>query len=232
VLEDEMAHGRLKSGDLIPTEVELCAAYGVSRTVVRQALGELASEGRVYRLRGKGTFVSGRKLSEQFLSGTLGFFDDLEAAGHHVRNLVIRCQVLLAHDELAKYLAVAPGTQCVKLERVRYVDDQLIAFMHSYLPKDLHPHLLERLKRFDFEHSSLYRFLEGASGVRCQAGMRSVRAVVADEQLGGVLQVPVGSPLLHVSSVERDANGRVIEYSEAWHRGDRAELQLEVTRRP
>ncbi|MCU1489877.1 MAG: putative GntR family transcriptional regulator [Acidimicrobiaceae bacterium] len=232
VLEDEIAEGHWKSGDLLPTEADLCTQYGVSRTVVRQALGELTSEGRLYRLRGKGTFVSGRKLNEQFLSGTLGFFDDLEAAGHSVRNLVVRCQLESSHDEVAKNLGVAPGTDCVKLERLRYVDDQLIAFMHSYLPKDLDPHLLERLKRFDFEHSSLYRFLEGASGVRIQSGARSVRAVVADEQLGAVLQVPVGSALLHVSSVERDADGRVIEYSESWHRGDRADLQLQVTRRP
>ena len=47
--------GALKVEDMIPTEAELCEICGISRPTIRQALGELVSEGYLYRLKGKGT---------------------------------------------------------------------------------------------------------------------------------------------------------------------------------
>jgi multiple sugar transport system substrate-binding protein len=57
ILED-IASGRYQPGDRIPTEVELCAQYEISRTPVRRALAELADEGVIFRHRRRGTFVN------------------------------------------------------------------------------------------------------------------------------------------------------------------------------
>jgi DNA-binding GntR family transcriptional regulator len=51
-------HNAWMPGRKIPAEPELCAWYGVSRTVIRQALGELKKEGLVITRKGKGTFVA------------------------------------------------------------------------------------------------------------------------------------------------------------------------------
>ena len=50
--------GAYGPGDRLPTEHELCARYGVSRTPVNRALSELATEGVVLRHRKRGTFVN------------------------------------------------------------------------------------------------------------------------------------------------------------------------------
>jgi multiple sugar transport system substrate-binding protein len=55
--------GRILSGDLlpgarVPPEDELCRTYGLSRTPVRKALGELVAEGVITRRRRTGTFVA------------------------------------------------------------------------------------------------------------------------------------------------------------------------------
>lgn len=50
--------GTLKPGDLMPSENEVAERFQVSRQTVRQAFGELESEGWVQRVQGKGTFVS------------------------------------------------------------------------------------------------------------------------------------------------------------------------------
>ncbi len=55
---EEIASGHLQPGDRIPTEVELCERYGISRTPVHRALAELAEEGVILRHRRRGTFVN------------------------------------------------------------------------------------------------------------------------------------------------------------------------------
>lgn len=50
--------GEYKPGSMVRTEHELCEEYGISRYPVRQALGDLADEGYIIRVRGRGTFVN------------------------------------------------------------------------------------------------------------------------------------------------------------------------------
>lgn len=54
----EIAQGRLKSGDQLPTEQQLALTFGVSRNVVREAIARLRSEGRIWSQQGRGAFVA------------------------------------------------------------------------------------------------------------------------------------------------------------------------------
>ena len=56
-LEQDILSGKLAPGDLLPPEREMCAEMGVSRSVVREALGRLASLGLVRSVHGSGTRV-------------------------------------------------------------------------------------------------------------------------------------------------------------------------------
>lgn len=56
----EIAIGRFRPGDILPSEHQLAEMMRVSRTTVRQTLGDLEREGHVRRVQGKGTFVAER----------------------------------------------------------------------------------------------------------------------------------------------------------------------------
>jgi DNA-binding FadR family transcriptional regulator len=58
-LGDRIRDGRLAPGEKLPTEAEIMAEYGVSRTVVREALSKLQAGGQVRTRHGIGTFVVG-----------------------------------------------------------------------------------------------------------------------------------------------------------------------------
>jgi GntR family transcriptional regulator, arabinose operon transcriptional repressor len=57
-LLDNLASGKLKAGERLPTEQELAEAFGVSRITSKRALDLLAGVGVVARSRGRGSFVT------------------------------------------------------------------------------------------------------------------------------------------------------------------------------
>src|SRR5262249_26492300 len=56
-----MRSGAFRPGDKLPTEAEVVRRYGVSRTVVREALSQLQAAGLVETRHGVGTFVTARR---------------------------------------------------------------------------------------------------------------------------------------------------------------------------
>lgn len=65
ILKERIETGTWGPGALMPSEPELCDAYEVSRTVVRQALAVLEQDGQVRRVRGRGTFVTTPKIEQR-----------------------------------------------------------------------------------------------------------------------------------------------------------------------
>jgi GntR family transcriptional repressor for pyruvate dehydrogenase complex len=58
LLAGQIEGGVLKPGDRLPTEPQLAAAHGVSRTVVREAVHQLRSRGLLVSRQGSGVFVA------------------------------------------------------------------------------------------------------------------------------------------------------------------------------
>lgn len=59
-LREGIEHGRLRPGERLPTEEQLCKRLQISRSPVRQALIALEREGWIFRVQGRGTFVRGQ----------------------------------------------------------------------------------------------------------------------------------------------------------------------------
>ena len=70
-LLEAITSGKLSAGTKLPTEEELCAQFGISRPVARQAYNMLIEEGFVERMRGRGTFVRSPDTRGRFLNTQL-----------------------------------------------------------------------------------------------------------------------------------------------------------------
>jgi GntR family transcriptional regulator len=219
----------MSTGDLLPSEAELCEIYGVSRTVVRQAIGDLVNEGLLQRMRGKGTFVAGVKLREQFMESTVGFFEDMTARGHRVTSKIMSADFFEADDKVAEALDIDPGSTCIELVRLRSVNGEVVAFTKSYIRSDSEA-LLADLRGRDIPGGSLYRLLEDRWHMRINSGHRSLEIAKADRKLAGLLEIRTGDPVMAIESVGRDSMGKPIEYFNAWHRGDRVRFEMDVVR--
>ncbi len=215
-----------KPGDRIAGEVELCQMYGVSRTVVRQALRELELDGFVTRRKGKGTFIAERKISESLAQRLTGFHQDMVERGLKPVTQVLHHQVVPCTEKVANYLQIAPGAQVIDIKRLRFVEDAPIQLVNSYLPYELCPSLAD----VDLTNRSLYEFLESTCGLFIAHGRRIIEAVAANEEESKLLKVERGAPLVLLNSISYLEDGRPIEYYHAVHRGDRARFEVELVR--
>lgn len=220
--------GSLGPGDRLESETELCSRYGVSRPVVRQALGELVRQGNLTRVQGKGTFVAEAKLREHFLHTAGGFFQDLASHGHEVRSQVLDYAAGPASAAVAQALDLREQDPVIVLERLRRVDREPIVLTRSYLSAGLADGIFDALRDADFSEQSLYSFLEDRFGVVVASAVRTVEAVALDWTIARRLEVSVGSPALLLKSTARSRDGHPVEHFEAWHRGDRAMFEISV----
>jgi len=225
-LKQQIGTGEMKPGDQFPSESDLCETYGVSRTVVRQALREMELEGLVVRRKGKGTFVAEPKIIESLAQKLTGFYQDMVERGHHPVTQVLHQAVEPPNKKVAEYLGIDPSRPVIHIRRLRFVKDEPIVLVTSYLPYDLCPDLVN----VDLTNQSLYAYLENQCGIRIAYGRRSIEAVAANEAEAHLLQVERGAPLILLNSVSYLEDGTPIEYYHAVHRGDRSRFEVELVR--
>ena len=226
-LGEEIEARRWKPGDQLPPEQELCTLFGVSRTVVRQALQQLEFEGLVVRERGRGTFVAEPKISSTSLVHSLmGFYEDMEKRGIQMVSDMLEQGMQPAGQHVAAYLDVEAVTPVIKLHRLRSIESEPIVLVTSYLPYELCPGVLNE----DFTHQSLYLYLEESCGLKVARGRRRIEAVSAGSDEAELLQIARGAPLIKMDSVSYLRDGTPIEYFHGLFRGDRSCFEMEVAR--
>lgn len=210
----------------LPAEVDLCETFDVSRTVVRQALRELEHKGLIYRVKGRGTFVSKPKIHESLFQELTGFYQDMVAKGHKPTSKVLLQEKINAPNNVAEYLGLQPGAPVIQIDRLRFVNGEPVVFVTTYLPYDLCPELMD----VDLSERSLYSYLENQLGLIIDRGRRTLEAVGAGERESQLLEIAMGSPLIMLDSVSYMPDGTPLEYFHALHRGDRARFETELVR--
>jgi GntR family transcriptional regulator len=226
IIKLKIKDGTWAPGDRIPSEAELCDTYGVSRTVVRQALRELESESIITRRKGKGTFVAKPKISEGLIQKLTGFYQDMTEHGLEPGTKVLFQQIVPANQKIARYLDVPIGTDIVDIKRLRFIHDEPIQLVTTYIPRHLSPDLVD----VELSNRSLYAYLETENGIKIARGIRYIEAVLANKEEAELLEIDEGDPLIMLDSVSYTETGQAIEYYHAVHRGDRSRFVVELIR--
>src|SRR5690554_2935164 len=102
-IKKDINDGVFQIGDLVPSENELKDKYNVSRMTVRQALNNLVNDGYLYRHKGKGTFISERKI-EKNIHGVRSFTEEMAAMNRKVSNKILKFEKILVPNTIADKL--------------------------------------------------------------------------------------------------------------------------------
>lgn len=215
-LAADIASGRLKAGDQVPSERAIAEATGVSRMTARQALRHLAERGIVTPRAGQGTFV-GVPLIQQELAALTGFTEEMERQGRSTGSIVIEAAGRPPGPGTAEALGLAPGAEVWRIARLRLVDGEPVALEITEVAAELAPGLLEGA---DFARGSLYETLRSRYGLRPATAEQTLAAAAAEPSVAVPLGLAPGEPVLSLTRLTRDAEGRPFEHVRSVYRGD------------
>lgn len=226
ILRARVTSGELTPGDRLEGEHVLCERYGVSRTVVRQALSDLHRENVLDKQKGRGTFIAHARTSQSLVRSLNGLYDDIRSLGRALRSEVRSLAVEPADADVAGRLGVPTDTPVVAIERLRFVDDEPWVFTVSHVPLTIAPDLVEQ----DLQDDSLYRLLRERYGHDIVRSHRVVEAHGSDARLARDLRIGATDPVLKLTGISYGADGEAVETFVAFHRADRSRFEVSLSR--
>jgi len=198
----------------LPSEREICDKYELSRSTVRQALLELEQAGYIYKIHGKGTFVSPKKLNQELLK-FYSFTKEMKKIGKVPMSQVLEFEHIQCDWNLAQKMKTKIGSELYRFVRLRLADGQPIMIETSYLPKDR----FDGLSRDDLNKNAMYDIFSKRFQANITHAKETFQAVMTDEITAKFLKSKRALPSLKIErfTYERD---RIIEYTVSMARGD------------
>ncbi len=228
----EIVRERIRDGSYaiharLPAESEMSSLFGVSRITVRQALGDLQKEGVIFKVAGKGSFVSRPKPFQQ-LTALEGFGEAMSRQGYEIYNDVVGHTLVAADADVAQRLGVAEGEAVSEIRRVRHLNRAPVSLEITYLPRQIG----ERLRHADLARRDIFLILENDYGIPLGHADVRIDAILADDATAAALQVAPGSALLRLERLTHTADGAPLDFEYLYFRGDAFQYRLQIARRP
>ena len=221
--------GRYPVGSLLPTELELCDLYGVSRHTVRAAIDQLLDQGLVSRRKRVGTRVEASSPRGGY-SQSLASVAELAQLGQNPHRQIQDVRQFVADLSAAERLGLVPGEHylCVSSIRVDRAHDSLPqCWSEVYLPRD-YAEVIELAR----EHPDqvIAGLIEQRYGRAIALVEQQVRAVLLTAPMAQALKAEAGSPGLQIIRHYREENGDLMAVSETVHPDDRFTLVTQLRR--
>lgn len=224
-LRTQILDGQYQQHDKLPSEKQLMESFGVSRITVRHALAALEQEGMVFKIPGKGCYVSKPKPTQQ-LARLQGFAESMGRQGYEAFNRLISLQTVSANAAMAAAFSLPVGAPLTEIQRVRYLDRQPISFDRTYVSVEIG----QRLAREDLATRDIFLILENDYSIGLDHALLSIHAANADADLAAKLEIAPGDAVLQLERVTYTTEGAPLELDYVSYRGDAFRYQLRIAR--
>ncbi len=213
-IQSEIENGRLSPGECIPPEKELAQINQVSVGTVKKAILNLANEGYLYRIQGKGTFVAGTTVRRE----NLRYYCCLHAFGGKEASLKIKFLGLkktAGIEQINRYLKIRHNQGLYELRRLFISNKRPLIYCVSYFPQKLFKEL-ETLQTNQFERIPLYLLVEKKYALPTTSNRELIGTVKTDENCSKILKVPKATSVLFIEMVSFSYRKKPYEYRQSY----------------
>ncbi|MBY9066942.1 GntR family transcriptional regulator [Hyphomonas sp. WL0036] len=216
-----IASGRLKPGDALPTEMELCEAKDISRHTAREALRILTEDGLIARRRGAGTVVTTPPAPA--FAQPIG---DFESILQYARDAVFSPEKMRPATSAEMKRMGVDGSYITYTGLRRASGEAPLAVTTILVLNRLAPPM-EELSHLN---GSISEWIEGEHGAAVANVIQRMEAVALSKTDATRLGVKPDSPALRTLRRYIDTAGQTILVSESLHPAGRFAYEMKLTR--
>lgn len=206
---------KLKENDKIPAENEFCKIYDLSRTTVRKALDILEKDGYIYKLRGKGSYVSTPKIYQN-RSSFSKFYDDMRSLGKVPVSKIISLKIKVADAYVREKMQLEENEMLCQIKWIRYGNNEPLI----YETINLNYKLVDGIEMKELTDKKLYDILSEEYGIKMTHGKElfyPCKLDINEAKNLGLKENDLGMKVERVVFQGKD----VVEYTTSTVRGDR-----------
>ncbi|MCJ0930055.1 GntR family transcriptional regulator [Virgibacillus halodenitrificans] len=212
-----------QENEKLPSERELCEIYDLSRITVRQALQELEREGYIYKLHGKGTFISSKTYNQKLVQ-LYSFTEQMKMLGKKPTTKVITFQQIPVDDRLAEKMELQPMDEVFQIVRLRLADEEPLMYETSYIPKKLFP----KLSKETLENRPMYDIFQEDYQVGVTKAREHFSATTVRQEEASFLEMTKDQSAMLIKRYAYHQKN-LIEYTISIARGDKFDYTVELT---
>ena len=206
IVQEQIATGRLRPGDQLPSESRLCQHHAVSRMTVRRAINILVEQGLVVSRQGQGTFIK----PMQFWAATfsLGQLQNLLADERGMRIKILEASINSAGGKVTRKMGIEKGRRMLFIRRLILSHDRPIMYHREYIIYDP----LRPIVESQLEVTSLRGLFEAAGNSFIKRSLLSVEATVLKDEEAQLLQAPVATAAFCLEHIFYDFEDRPVSW--------------------
>ena len=221
-LLEQIEYGLLPEGGKLPAERRLSELFETTRITLREALGQLEAEGRIYREERRGWFVSPRRLAYNPL-GRSHFHAMAHEQGRLPSTELLSARSMPAPVDICARLELPALSAVLQIRRVRRIDGRLVLYVEHYLNPAYFPGILDHDLTV-----SLTELYASRYDIRYGRVAFDILPTVLPAEAALNLKAAPGSPGLRITRVNRDQHGRIIDCDVEYWRHDAVRVSVEV----
>lgn len=214
VLRNAIASNSYEIGSPLPTEMELCRKFSVSRHTVRVALKELSDLGLVKRRQGSGTHVISTSPSKTYVQS----MRSLQELTQYARDTVLRVDAFMSVQLTTEEAGLVPGltgSTWLRVDGVRWNSGQTERICATSV--FVHVRFGPILADFPAFEGPIYQLVEQRSGEEIRSATQDVTAHLMPRSVAKLLGSEPGEPALRFVRRYLDGSETPMVTSVNWH---------------
>ena len=213
IAQEFVLSGAVAAGELLPSEKELSARYGVSRVTLRQSMRSLQDAGLIAVRHGVGSVVLERSRAVTHGLDSLSSLETFaREAGQTIGTDQLEIEELRADERLAARLNVAEGDAVLVVRRVKTLDGTPVGWIADYVPEGVLPFDVVR-REFD---GSILDVLLAHEELGVEYEDVNITPVNLPRDIARRLGVKAGGPAMYMDGITWTDRGTVAEFAETW----------------